>query len=61
MQPATNCHERKKKIQAKGREVDLVEQSKKIDKRPQRLSAVSVKIQMDDISSDVEDLEEIEL
>ena len=61
MQPATNCHERKKKIQAKGREVDLVEQSKKIDKRPQRLSAVPVKIQMDDISSDVEDLEEIEL
>ena len=60
MQPATNCHERKKKIQAKGREVDLVEQIKEIDKRAQRVSAVLVKIQMDDMSSDVEDLEEID-
>ena len=48
----------KRKSQAKGKEVDLVKQSKTIDERPQRLSAVVAKIQMDDISSDEEELEE---
>ena len=48
----------KRKSQAKGKEVDLVKQSKAIDERPQRLSAVVAKIQMDDISSDEEELEE---
>ena len=55
MQPATNFHE--KKSQAKQEEVDLVEQSKAIDERPQRLSALVAKIQMDDISSEEEELE----
>ena len=44
----------KRKLQAKGEEVDLVEQSKALDERPQGLSAVIVKIQIDNISSDVE-------
>ena len=48
----------KRKSQAKGKEVDLVKQSKAIDERPQRLSAVLAKIQMDDISLDEEELEE---
>ena len=48
----------KRKSQAKGKEVDLVKQSKAIDERPQRLSTVVAKIQMDDISSDEEELEE---
>ena len=48
----------KRKPLAKGKEVDLVKQSKAIDERPQRLSAVLAKIQMDDISSDEEELEE---
>ena len=47
----------KRKSQAKGKEVDLVEHGKAIDERPQRLSAVVAKIQMDDISSDEEVLE----
>ena len=55
MRPATNFHE--KKSQAKQEEVDLVEQSKAIDERPQRLSALVAKIQMDDISSEEEELE----
>ena len=55
MQPATNFHE--KKSQAKQKEVDLVEQSKTIDERSQRLSALVAKIQMDDISSEEEELE----
>ena len=48
----------KRKSQAKRKEVDLVEQSKAIDERPQRLSVVVAKIQMDDISSDEKELEE---
>ena len=48
----------KRKSQAKGKEVDLVKQSKAIDERPQRLSAVVAKVQMDDISSNEEELEE---
>ena len=44
----------KRKSQVKGKEVDLVKQRKKIDERPQRLSAVVAKFQMDDISSDEE-------
>ena len=48
----------KRKSQAKGKEVDLVKQSKAIDERPQRLSTVVAKIQMDDISSDEEELEQ---
>ena len=48
----------KRKSQAKGKEVDLVKQSKAIDERPQRLSAVVARIQMDHISSDEEELEE---
>ena len=45
------------KSQAKGKEVDLVKQSKAIDKRPQRLRSVVAKIQMDDTSPDEEELE----
>ena len=41
-----------------GKEIDLVKQSKTIDESPQRLNAVVAKIQMDDISSDEEELEE---
>ena len=37
---------------------DLVEKSKEIDEKPQRLSAGVAKIRMDDISSDKEELEE---
>ena len=48
----------KRKSQAKGREVDLIEQSKAIDERTRQLNAVVAKIQMDDISSDEEELEE---
>ena len=48
----------KRKLQAKGKEVDLVKQSKAIDERPQRLSAVVAKIHMDDISTDEGELEE---
>ena len=44
----------KRRTQAKGKEVDLVEQNKTIDERPQWLSAVASKIQMDDISWDEE-------
>ena len=58
MQPATNFHERKKKITGKGKEVDLVKQSQAIDERPQGLSVAIAKIRMDDISSDEEELEE---
>ena len=39
----------KTKSQTKGKEVDLVKQSKAIDERTQRLSAVVAKIQMDNI------------
>ena len=42
----------KRKSQVKGKEVDLIKQSKVVDERPQRLSAVVAKIQMDDISLD---------
>ena len=56
MQPATNFHERKKKIT--GKEKKIVKQSKAIDERLKRLSTVVAKIQMDDISSDEEELEE---
>ena len=45
----------KRKSQAKGKVVDLVKQRKKIDERPQRLSAVVAKVQMDDISLDEEE------
>ena len=48
---------KKKKSQAKGKEIDLVEQREVIDERPQGLSAMVAKIQMDDISSDEEVLE----
>ena len=58
MQPATNLLKGKRKPQAKGREVDIVEQSKAIDERPQGLSDVVAKIQMDDIPSDEEELDE---
>ena len=47
----------KRKSQAKRKEVDLAEQSKAIDERPQGLSAMVAKIQMDDISPDEELLE----
>ena len=47
----------KRKSQAKGKEIDLVEQREAIDERPQGLSAMVAKIQMDDISSDEEVLE----
>ena len=50
MQPATNFHERKKKI-------NKSQNRKAIDERLLRLSAVVAKIQMDDISSDEEVLE----
>ena len=48
----------KRKSQAKGKEVDLVKQSKVIDERPQRLSAVVAKIRLDDKWLDEEELEE---
>ena len=48
----------KRKSQAKGKEVDLVKQSTATYERPQRLSAVVAKIQMNDISPDEEELEE---
>ena len=48
----------KRKSQAKRKEVDLVEQSKEIDERPQRLNVVVAKIRMNDISSDEKELEE---
>ena len=48
----------RRKSQAKGREVDLIEQSKAIDERTRQLNAVVANIQMDDISSDEEELEE---
>ena len=41
-----------------GKGVDLVKQSKAVDESPQRLSIVVAKIQMDDTSSDEEELEE---
>ena len=47
-----------KKPKAKRKDVDLVEQSKVIDERPQELGALVAKIQMDGISSDGEILEE---
>ena len=47
----------KQKSQAKGKEVDLVKQSKAIDEWPQRLSAVVAKIHMEN-STDEEELEE---
>ena len=48
----------KRKSQAKGKEVDLVKQSKVINERPQRLSAVVAKIRLDDKWLDEEELEE---
>ena len=48
----------KRKSHSKGKEVDLVEQSKATDERSQWLSAVVAKTQMDYISSDKEVLEE---
>ena len=48
----------KRKSQAKGKEVDLVKQSKVIDERPQRLSAVVAKIRLDDKWLDEKELEE---
>ena len=48
----------KRKSQAKGKEVDLVKQSKVIDERPQRLNAVVAKIRLDDKWLDEEELEE---
>ena len=48
----------KRKSQTKGKETDLVEQSKAIDERPQQLSAVVTKIQIEDITLDEEELEE---
>ena len=48
----------KRKSQTKGKEVDLVKQSKVIDERPQRLSAVVAKIRLDDKWLDEEELEE---
>ena len=47
-----------RKSQGKGKKVDLVKQSKTIDKRPQRISVVVAKIHMDDISQDEKDLED---
>ena len=47
-----------KKPKAKRQDVDLVEQSKVIDERPQELGALVAKFQMDGISSDGEILEE---
>ena len=38
--------------------IDLVEQSKAIDERPQRLKAVVKKIQVDDISSSKKELQD---
>ena len=48
----------KRKSQTKRKEVDLVKQSKAIDERSEQLSAVVAKIQMEDILSDEEELEE---
>ena len=48
----------KRKSQAMGKEADLGKQSKAVDESPQLLSTVVAKIQMDDISSDEEELEE---
>ena len=48
----------KRKSQAKGKEVDLIEQSKAIYERPERFSAAVAKIQMDDLSSDEKESEE---
>ena len=48
----------KTKSQANKKEVDLVEQSKAIEEKPQQLSVVVKQIQMEDISSDEEELEE---
>ena len=48
----------KRKPQTKRKEVDLVKQSKAIDERSEQLSAVVAKIQMEDILSDEEELEE---
>ena len=48
----------KRKSQPKEKEVDLVKQSKAIAERPQRLSAAVAKIEMDDISSEEEELKE---
>ena len=45
----------KRKSQTKGKEVDLVKQSKTINERPQQLSAIVANIQMCDISSDEEE------
>ena len=45
----------KRKSQTKGKEVDLVKQSKTINERPQQLSAIVANIQMYDISSDEEE------
>ena len=47
----------RRKIIGKGK-IDLVEQSKAIDERPQRLKAVVKKIQVDDISSDKKELQD---
>ena len=49
---------RKSISQTKGKEADLVEQRNVVDERPQRLGAVVAKIQMDDISSDEQELED---
>ena len=48
----------KRKSQPKEKEVDLVKQSKATAERPQRLSAAVAKIEMDDISSEEEELKE---
>ena len=45
----------KRKSQTKGKEVDLVKQSKTINERPQQLSAIVANIQTCDISSDEEE------
>ena len=49
---------RKRKSQAKVKIVDLVEQSNTTDERPQRLSVVIAKVQIDNISLGEERLEE---
>ena len=54
----TSVKGKEKKIASKGIEVDLTLQSKAIDERPQQLSAMVAKVQMDDISPDEEELEE---
>ena len=48
----------KRKSQAKKKELNLVEQSRTTEERPQQLSAMVEKIQMEDISSEGKELEE---